>query len=205
MKILVVFTGGTIGSKTKNGWISTYENTLYTLTDSYKKREDVEFICHNPYTILSENLSEKEINLLQKEIADNLNCGYDGIIVTHGTDTLQYTSCAMEYAFSSAKIPIVFVSSSTPLENKNANGYINFEAAVEFIYQNISSGVFVSYKNDNNDFVSFHIPSLICTHPECSSDIYSINNSVFAFYNEGIKLSGLKYDKGSKKDRKSVV
>ena len=46
MKILVVFTGGTIGSKTKNGWISTDENTLYTLTDSYKKREDVEFICH---------------------------------------------------------------------------------------------------------------------------------------------------------------
>lgn len=198
MKILVIFTGGTIGSKTKNGWISTDDNTGFTLINSYKKRDDVEFTFHNPYTILSENLSSTEINLLQKEIADNLDYGYDGIIVTHGTDTLQYTSCAVEYAFSDVKIPIVFVSSSTPLENKNANGYINFEAAVEFIYQNISSGVFVSYKNDNDTFVKFHIPSLICTHPECSSDIYSINNSVFAFYNEGIKLSGLKYDKGSK-------
>ena len=41
MKILVIFTGGTIGSKTKNGWISTDENTLYTLIGSYKKRDDV--------------------------------------------------------------------------------------------------------------------------------------------------------------------
>ena len=193
MKILVVFTGGTIGSKTTNGWISTDENTLFTLTESYKKRQDVEFVCHNPYTILSENLSENELNILQKEIADNLNSIYDGIIVTHGTDTLQYTSCAIQYAFSFAKIPIVFVSSSTPLENKNANGYNNFEAAVEFIYQHISEGVFVSYKNDNDALVNFHIPSLICRHGECSSDINSINNKVFASYDGVIKTNGLKY------------
>jgi len=198
MKILVIFTGGTIGSKTKNGWISTDKYTGYTLINSYKKRDDVEFVCHNPYTILSENLSEKEINLIQKEIADNLDCGYDGIIVTHGTDTLQYTSCVVEYAFSNVEIPVVFVSSSIPLENKNANGYINFEAAVEFIYNNVSSGVFISYKNDNDAYVNFHIPSLVCSHSECSSDIYSINNKIFASYNDGIQESGLIYAEGLK-------
>ena len=194
MKILVIFTGGTIGSKTKNGWISADDSTKYTLINSYKNKSNIDFTCHNPYTILSENLSATQINILQKEIAKNINNGYDGIIVTHGTDTLQYTSTAIEYAFSNTKIPIVFVSSSLPLENKNANGYANFEAAVEFICQKISTGVFVSYKNSDSSLVNFYIPSTICRHAECSADIYSINAKVFASYNGVIKLENCRYN-----------
>ncbi|MBO7289168.1 MAG: asparaginase [Clostridia bacterium] len=194
MKILVIFTGGTIGSKTKNGYISADDSTNYILINSYKKKSDIDFVCHNPYTILSENLSATQINILQKEIAENIDNGYDGIIVTHGTDTLQYTSTAVEYAFSNAKIPIIFVSSSLPLENKNANGYANFEAAVEFICQRVSSGVFVSYKNSNKICVDFYIPSTICRHAECTSNIHSINSKIFASYNGVVKFENCRYN-----------
>ena len=83
------------------------------------------------------------------------------------------------------------------LENENANGYANFEAAVEFIYQRVSAGVFVSYKNSEECPVNFYIPSTICKHAECTSDIYSINKQAFALYNGDVKTENCKYIKKS--------
>lgn len=191
MKILVIFTGGTIGSKAKNGWISTDNSTSYSLINSYNNNKNIIFDSISPYTVLSENLSSKELNILQKEISSHLNSGYNGIIVTHGTDTLQYSACAAEYAFSSCKIPIVFVSAAYPLDNEKTNGNINFEAAVEFICSTNEGGVFVSYKNENEAFTSVHIPTKILQHQETSSDIYSINNSIYATYDGNIKLNSV--------------
>ena len=111
MKILVIFTGGTIGTSIKNGWADIDNNAKYVLLDSYNNKHKIEFVTASPYSTLSENLSAKHLNLLQKEIGDNLTKDFDGIIVTHGTDTLQYTATAIEYAFNGCEIPIVFVLS----------------------------------------------------------------------------------------------
>lgn len=194
MNILVIFTGGTIGSCLKDGWISTDATTKYMLLDRYKGGKDV-FDTVEPYSILSENLSASEINCLQKEIAKYVDSDYDGIIVTHGTDTLHYTSCAIEYAFADSRLPIVFVSADYPLENEKSNGYKNFEAAVEFIRSGAGAGVFVSYKNDNREETDIHIPSRILSHAECSGNVYSIDGSTFASYNGELVLKGEKTDK----------
>ena len=60
---------------------------------------------------------------------------YDGIIITHGTDTLQYTSAMLGYMFDDVSIPIVLVSSNYVLEDKRANGLINLSKAdMETVY-----------------------------------------------------------------------
>lgn len=186
MKILVIFTGGTIGSSLKGDWVSIDNSTPYTLLSRYKDSSD-EFVAVAPYSVLSENLSALEINALQKEIKKNLGGDYDGIIVTHGTDTLQYTACAIEYAFGDTDIPIVFVSADYPLENENTNGFINFESAVEFIRAKGGHGVFVSYKNDDKEETDFHIPSRMLCHAECSANIYSVDDCLYGSYNKEFK------------------
>ena len=53
MKILVIFTGGTIGSTVNENWISLNDNTKYTLIENYKKIDSsVEFDVLSPYSIL---------------------------------------------------------------------------------------------------------------------------------------------------------
>ena len=105
MKISVIFTGGTIGSVVRGTWMSTEDSAKFTLISNYKKVDsDTEFITSSPYTVLSENLSAKELNLLQEELEKKLKEDFDGIIVTHGTDSLHYTACALENAFSNAGI-----------------------------------------------------------------------------------------------------
>ena len=194
MKILVIFTGGTVGTSIKNGWADIDNNTKYVLLDSYDNKHEIEFITASPYSTLSENLSAKHLNLLQKEIADNLTKDFDGIIVTHGTDTLQYTATAIEYAFNRCEIPIVFVSADYPLEDEKTNGFINFEAAVEFIKSKSANGVFVSYKNNNENNTNIHIGSRILQHSEYDANIYSIDKIPIATYSDKITLNNIKIE-----------
>lgn len=193
MKILVIFTGGTIGSCEKNGSIATDESTKYVLINRYMSEcGGVDFDISTPFSVLSENLSAAELNLLQKEIIASLDKGYDGIIVTHGTDTLQYSAAAIEYAICGCSIPVVFVSSDYPLEDENSNGHQNFEAAVEFIKSKSGSGVFVSYKNSSDTVTNIHIASRILQHSECNADIFSVEGMPYARYDGTVTLSGAK-------------
>lgn len=186
MKILVIFTGGTIGSAKAGGWVAPDEKTKYMLIDSYKNAAEngVEFVARSPYTILSEQLSGKELSLLCGAVAEGLCGEYDGIVVAHGTDTLQYSTAAVALAVGGDSIPVVFVSSGYPLEDSRANGPINFEAAVEFIRAKAGRGVFVSYANDLDGEVDIHHAARCLRHPELSDKVFSLGGP-YARYEKG--------------------
>lgn len=184
MKILVAFTGGTIGSSEQNGCISPSSNSKKVLINEYclKNKEEVEFEFKEPYTILSENLSGDTLTNLMTFIEENLNGDADGIIITHGTDTLQYSAAAADYCFGNCHKPIVFVSANYPLEDERSNGHINFEAAVKFIKSGEKAGVFVSYSNDLKT-VLLHRGCEVFRYREFSDENYSISGSLYEYLN----------------------
>lgn len=186
MKILVIFTGGTIGSAVSEGWIAPSDDMKYLLINKFREStgDDIQIDTLTPYTILSENLSAENLNALIKCVRENIN-SYDGIIVTHGTDTLQYSAAALSYAFGMHCNPVVIVSSNYPLEDKRANGVDNFIAAVEFIKSEAGRGVFVSYKNKDEN-TKIHLASRITTHVESFDEIYSVDNQPYAVFDEKI-------------------
>lgn len=184
MKIAVIFTGGTIGSLTKREWVGIDASAKYMLLEGYTKG-DVQFETFAPYSILSENLSAEELNRLQEEIEAVLATRPDGIIVTHGTDTLLYSAAAAELAFGDAPVPVVFVSADYPLDHSQTNGHANFEAAVALIQSRKAKGVFVSYKNANEAPTRIHLASRLLRHGEISAELYSIAQSELAFYENG--------------------
>lgn len=185
MKIKVILTGGTIGSIYNNGFINTNSSTECLLIDNYKKvyGGNIEFCIHKPYTILSENLTGDILNKLIDSLRQD-NQEYDGTIVAHGTDTLQYSACAAAYCLGSDTNPILFVSANYPLENPLSNGNINFAAAVEFIKQKAGRGVFVSYSNDLKE-VNLHYPTRLLRHAEYDHKVFSLNGE-YATYKGGI-------------------
>lgn len=197
MKIAVIFTGGTIGSCIKDDFIGVDNKMQYVLLKNYENDNEIVFDTSSPYSILSENLSAKELNLLQKEIAEKLSQDFDGIIVTHGSDTLQYSSTAIENAFGDCKIPVLFVSADYPLEDNRSNGFANFKCAVEFIRNKISNGVFVSYKNDDENITNIHIPSKLLGHNELNANVYSIDKSSFAQYDGNFTVNDVYSCKGN--------
>jgi len=186
MKIAVIFTGGTIGSALSGDWVCLDDSLKQTLINNYvnKYGNDVKFDILNPYSISSENLSGKELTTLIKCVNECLKEDYDGVIVTHGTDTIQYTAAALSYTLEITDIPVVIVSANYPLNSEKSNGNINFEAAVSFIKSKAGSGVFVSYKNTLKDATSIHYGTRLLTHVETFDDLYSIDSEPYAYYED---------------------
>lgn len=187
MKILVIFTGGTIGCTVKNGYISTDNTTTYQLLDLYRKRttrQNVTIDSAEPYTLLSENLTGEYIRKLGECLQNNLLRDYDGIIITHGTDTIQYSAAALSYAFPNLTIPVLLVSSNLVLDDENANGVINFEAAVEFIAGQAGNGVYVPYRN-NDGVLYIHQGNRLLPHLPYCDDLISFGKEYYAIFRDG--------------------
>lgn len=192
MKILVLLTGGTIGSTVKDGWISTDNSVKYTLIENYKRNfgEGITFEIREPYFALSENLCNKNLNLLINSVDSALSEDFDGIIITHGTDTLHFSAAAADLAFGNTNTPIVFVSANYPLEDARSNGHANFEGAVALIKSGINSGVYISYKNPKNKHY-IHLANKALSFSESDDSIYSLYNTPFAVYSDGkIEITG---------------
>lgn len=184
MKILVMFTGGTIGSSSSGKVISPNAESKKLLLELYKKEYggDTDFEIAEPYYALSENNTGKTIENLISAVCDAQTKDYKGIIVTHGTDTLQYSAAALSYALGNACKPVMLVSSNYVLTSKKANGLSNFAAAVDFIKNEYGKGVFVPYKNSDHK-VFVHRAGRILQHNELADDVFSIKNQYYGSYN----------------------
>lgn len=174
MKILAVFTGGTIGSSKIDGVISPDTVNSYRLLDMYSEVDSgVDFTAVQPYNILSENLCVDNLATLYECISSHDLNDFDGVIVAHGTDTLQYTSAYLSYVFGLCRTPIVVVSANYPLGDNRSNGFVNFCAAVNFIRTGEGKGVFVSYTN-KGELPQIHRASRILPHLPYTDEVYSI-------------------------------
>ncbi|MDD4699701.1 MAG: asparaginase [Oscillospiraceae bacterium] len=154
MKIMVALTGGTIGSTAINNNINVNINIMPEIVDRYceKYKNDIGFTIISAMSVLSENITYSEWNLLIKTLANVDLDGFDGIIVTHGTDTLPYTAALLGFVFGNSEIPIILVSSNKPLDVEGSNGFRNFASAVTLIKEKVN-GVYATVGYDDTEYV----------------------------------------------------
>ena len=183
--ILLVFTGGTIGSAVSDGVIDTAKTQGFKLLQLFHDIDphasDIHFTTLQPLQILSENMAPKAWQILINAIESQPLADYDGIIITHGTDTLAYTAAALSYYFNALTVPMLLVSSDYSLDDPRANGLSNFRCAVDFIRQRIRAGVFVPYANQNQMMQVHHGARLTCSL-QLTGDFYSVQDKPFMGY-----------------------
>lgn len=186
MRLLFVFTGGTIGSTQNGDVISADAEKAYKIIDAYKGKYgiDFEYDTVEPYTELSENNTGRHIKRLVSCIKENLNSGYDGIIVTHGTDTLQYSAAAIGYCVGLNSVPICMVSANYPIENEDSNAMDNLHGAISLIKQNGGRGVFVIYRNANSEIVRVHRATRLIGPKAYSDDASSVRGVVYGCFDK---------------------
>jgi len=191
--ILVVFTGGTIGSIATDGIINTSDAASFKLIrlfqQHYENHRQIHFDTIQPLQILSENIAPGAWTTIIAAIEAAQPDRYDGIVITHGTDTLAYTACALSFYFNAARIPMLLVASDYPLAHPKANGVENFICAVEFILQLNQAGVFVPYRNQQQTTQLHKATHLTCSL-QLSGDFFSVQGkSYLQFENRQFSLS----------------
>ncbi len=147
MKILIVMTGGTIGSSFDGGSINVRSDGKSAVVDRYlSEHTDIQFDTVHPLNILSESITCDDFNILAKALFDVDDTKYDGVIVTAGSDSLAYLSSFVGLLLGDCPIPVMIVAANKILTAPDSNGYVNFSCAVDLIGQGIR-GVLVPYRN----------------------------------------------------------
>lgn len=165
--ILLVLTGGTIGSAAENGVRGVGEETPFLLPRAFRERcpayagLGIDVIC--PFRILSENLTPAHWQTLYDALTAVNQRDYAGIIITHGSDTLAYTAAAMGMLLRHFDIPVVFVAADRPVPDPLSNALPNFRAAVDFILHGGVKGVFVSYRRYDTLEQAIYLATRLCS------------------------------------------
>ena len=135
-KILLLTTGGTIASLPGGDGLEpqrsdVMERELNQLRTYYDIRvQDV--ICLD-----SSNIRPEEWQLLARHIFEE-RVGYDGIVVSHGTDTMAYTASAVTFMLPNISVPVVFTGSQLPLTELLSDGPANLRTAFAMAASEIS-------------------------------------------------------------------
>jgi aspartyl-tRNA(Asn)/glutamyl-tRNA(Gln) amidotransferase subunit B len=92
--------------------------------------------------IPSEEIIPADWAILIETIAEKINSGTaNGIVVTHGTDTLPYTAPLLYWLFADAGVPVVLAASSTPV-GISSEAATTMKKAVDMALKK-TSGVYV--------------------------------------------------------------
>lgn len=137
LNILLLHTGGTIASKVdyNTGAVS----SKFTPNEILNLYSDLLDIANITPKLIS-NLSSEDMrfghwNLLLDSIKNEVK-NYHGIIISHGTDIMHYSSCALQYAIKNLSIPILLVGAQRSSDRASSDAYSNLKAAINFISYN---------------------------------------------------------------------
>jgi L-asparaginase len=140
-KVLILFCGGTlIMQESKDGALIVLEkeDAIDLLLNMEPKLKDVVDLEVNYIdNIDSTNMHPDHWDRMTDVIADNYS-NYDGFVITHGTDTMAYTSSALSFSLQNLGKPVVITGSQIPGGRIETDARRNFVNAVRVATMDVS-------------------------------------------------------------------
>jgi len=159
-KVLLLSTGGTIASKIdyRTGGVTPAlsASELYVAVPELSKIANIDTeVLFSEY---SENLLPKHWKKIATKLDSYAKSDYKGIVIAHGTDTMQYTASFLSFALAGFPIPIALVGSQRSSDRPSSDATLNLISAVRFAVECNVHGVFVvMHHNESDDLVACHI------------------------------------------------
>jgi glutamyl-tRNA(Gln) amidotransferase subunit D len=155
--IALISTGGTIASTVdyRTGAVTAQfdaEDVLRAVPDlagraNYRGRVVANMLSENMDPAVWVELAEA----IHEEIAD----GADGVVVMHGTDTMQYTASAMAFMLETP-VPIVFTGSQRSADRPSSDNVMNAVCAVETAKADAAEVLVCMHATGSDDRCAIH-------------------------------------------------
>lgn len=152
----MVVTGGTIASKldARTGGVKPISDvdefaSLYPELFGMVNVKKIEM----PFSMLSENMSSEQWKIIArcvKELLDDSEI--QGVIVTHGTDTLHYTSVALSFFLRNLNKPVVLTYSQKSIDRASSDAHLNLLCAARMAISDYAEVMIVGHATTNDDF-----------------------------------------------------
>lgn len=142
-KILLMTTGGTIASQKSDTGLKPEIKPDGLLSYVQELQSVYDIDSQVVLNLDSSNIQAEEWRIMAREIFEKLP-DYDGIVVTHGTDTMAYTAAMLSFMLRNLDKPVILTGSQIPIDSyltdARANLYCAFEVAASGI-----QGVYVVF------------------------------------------------------------
>ncbi len=183
--ISILHTGGTIASRVNyetGGVIASFSaEDIVTMFPELDKTANVK-------SVFVENIMSEDINFLHygkiaKAVKKELDGGAEGVIVTHGTDTLHYTAAALSFALEGLKAPVLLVGCQRSSDRPSSDAADNLLCAAHFIAKSDFAGVAICMHADSSDGKCAIIPGTRARkmHTSRRDAFKAINSEPIAF------------------------
>jgi L-asparaginase len=141
-KVVLITTGGTIASKPnkESGKLASGAITGEELASMCKLPEDIEVIVDSAFQKASIHITMEDLVVLKNKIEYYFeDPSISGVVVTHGTDTLEETAYFLDLTVNNER-PIVVTGSQRSPGDLGSDVYINLRHAIYSAYSNDLAG-----------------------------------------------------------------
>ncbi|MFC3956828.1 Glu-tRNA(Gln) amidotransferase subunit GatD [Halovivax cerinus] len=105
--------------------------------------------------ILSENMEPSIWQDLARAVHEEIDAGADGVVVMHGTDTMQYTAAALSFMLETP-VPIVFTGSQRSADRPSSDNVMNAVCAVEAAKSDCAEVLVCMHATESDDGCALH-------------------------------------------------
>jgi len=153
----ILSTGGTIASKVdyRTGAVSPQFSTEDILDAIPELAQIANIKGKVIYSILSENMRAEYWRTLAAEVYTEIKNGAEGIIVTHGTDTMGYTAAALSFMVRTS-VPVVLVGSQRSSDRPSSDAAMNAICAAKVACSDLAEVVVVMHGSTSDNFCFIH-------------------------------------------------
>ena len=150
-----ILTGGTISSKldAKTGGVKdlTDANELFKIYPEIFELCDVRI--KTPFMKSSENMDFKDWAMVAKIVGKSLNDSQvKGVIVSHGTDFLHYTSSALSFMLGKLNKPVVLTYSQRSSDRGSSDSRLNLICSAHVALSDIAEVVLVGHASSDDEY-----------------------------------------------------
>jgi L-asparaginase len=132
-KVLIVYTGGTIGMVATGSGYAPKSGYLKQVLDGISELHTPEVpdweLMEFEQLLDSSNISVAHWTSIAKVIEENYS-KYDGFVILHGTDTMSYTASALSFMLEGLGKPVVFTGSQIPIGQVRSDARDNLISSV---------------------------------------------------------------------------
>lgn len=185
-KIVLIATGGTIGThvdyKTGGVFMCRTPEEILATTPELERAADIKSVS-TPFTLASEDIQPAHWKKLTAKTAEHVNdADVQGVVITHGTDALGYTSAALSFMLRGLCKPVVLVGAQRSPDRGSFDGALNLVCGAYFAAYSQYAGVaVVMHGSTSDDFCYAHIGTKVRKMHTSRRDAFkSINASPLA-------------------------
>jgi glutamyl-tRNA(Gln) amidotransferase subunit D len=153
----MIITGGTIASRydSKTGGVHPLDTpeSLFKFYPDIFNRVNV-LKVEVPFMKWSESMDSKDWEKIARVTERLLNDNnIQGVVITHGTDFLHYTSAALSFMLGKLSKPVVLTYSQRSIDRASSDANLNLQCAVEIAgLSDIAEVVLVGHANSEDNF-----------------------------------------------------